>query len=77
MLLHVFIQLSYTKPIYFSDDNIPVQTDGTFLENYAFVNEPFKNEILLDDVYYPEKRTHDDTIHVIKRVIMLPRVGRR
>ncbi|CAF1292820.1 unnamed protein product [Rotaria magnacalcarata] len=77
MLLCTFIHISSSRPAFIDDDISLVQPDNAFIHNYVPTNEPLHNDIPYDDSYYPNKLANHDTMHMAKRIIMLPRVGRR
>lgn len=77
MLLCTLIQICYTQLMYFYDDNGLIRIHDTYFKNYAFPGEPFNDELFLNTIYFPKKRSNDDTIRFMKRLIALPRVGRR
>ncbi len=70
MLLCTFIQISYTRSTFVDDD----EDQNLFPNNYVSVNGKYPFE----EYYYNKKPiNHDDDVQLAKRIIMLPRVGRR
>ncbi len=79
VLLCTFIQYSNTQPL-FNDDNDAdqIQMYDEILNNYLTGSGRFNNPESSDDYYYHQNKQYEpDNIQLAKRIIMLPRVGRR
>ncbi|CAF0767827.1 unnamed protein product [Adineta ricciae] len=78
VLLCAFIQLGSSQPTIVDDDEVQSQIDTSFLNNYAnIINDRFNGKIPVEDYYYHKKQFNPDNVQLAKRIIMLPRVGRR
>jgi hypothetical protein len=91
VLLCTFIRISNTQPLLDDGDEDQNQVDTSFLNNYfAASGRSARNyprgfdipESLFDhhrqqQLYYQNKQYNPDNVQLAKRIIMLPRVGRR
>jgi hypothetical protein len=77
VLLCTFIQIGSTLPTLVDDDEDQAQMDNSFINNYATVADRLNGKIPFEDLYYHRKPFNSDNIQLGKRIIMLPRVGRR
>jgi hypothetical protein len=71
MLLCICIQISHTRATYPDDDD---DDQNLFANNYIAFNNG-KNPF--EEYYYNKKPINHDDVQLAKRIIMLPRVGRR
>ena len=69
MLLCVFIQISQARSTYPDDDEVQ--------NFYLSLNNRFNGKYPLEDDYFNKKTIDHDEVNLAKRIIMLPRVGRR
>ncbi len=86
VLLCTFIQYSNTQPLFnvINDDNDdPTQAYDDMLNNYISqsnrlnIPENLYNYYQQQQLVHQNKQYHPDNLHLAKRIIMLPRVGRR
>ncbi|CAF1074427.1 unnamed protein product [Rotaria sordida] len=77
VLLCALIQISDTRPTLIDDEQGPSQVDHSFINNYGDINERLHDEIPLEDFYNLKNLFDYDNVQMAKRLIMLPRVGRR
>jgi hypothetical protein len=77
VLLCTFIQLGNTLPTLVDDDEDQTQVENSFVNNYGTVNDRLNGKIPFEDFYYHKKPFNSDNVQLAKRIIMLPRVGRR
>jgi hypothetical protein len=90
VLLCTFVQIGSTQPLLDDDDDVQAQVDSTVLNNYAAAlgrygsNYPRAFNIpenfydhRQQQLFYPTKQYNPDNVQLAKRIIMLPRVGRR
>ncbi|CAF1206777.1 unnamed protein product [Rotaria sp. Silwood1] len=77
VLLCALIRISDTRPTFIDDEQGPNQIDDSFINNYAAINERLHNAIPLEDFYNLKNLFDYDNVQLAKRLIMLPRVGRR
>jgi hypothetical protein len=77
VLLCTFIQIGNTRSTFIDDDEDPTQFENSFINNYASINDRLNGKIPFEDFYYNKKPFNADDIQLTKRIIMLPRVGRR
>ncbi|CAF3270616.1 unnamed protein product [Rotaria socialis] len=77
MLLCTFIHISSSRHAFIDVDASLVPPDNAFIYNYAVSNELLDNDIPYEDSYYPNKLANHNIMRMAKRIIMLPRVGRR
>jgi hypothetical protein len=83
--LCIFVQITNTQPLVDDDDERPTQFYDPTFNNYIvrsgrFVNNnPYRLNIPenLYDYYQQNKQYNPDNVQLAKRIIMLPRVGRR
>jgi hypothetical protein len=72
VLLCTFIQIGNTRSTFIDDDEDPTQFENSFINSYLLnLKNPF------EDIYYNKKSFNPDDTQLTKRIIMLPRVGRR
>jgi len=69
VLLCTFIQIGNTQPTIVDD-----QIENAFSNNY---DSPMNDKTPFEDMYYHRKQFSPDNVQLGKRLIMLPRVGRR
>jgi hypothetical protein len=69
ILLCVLIQISQARSTYPDDDE-----DQNI---YLALNNHFNGKYPFEEDYYNKKPVNHDDINLAKRIIMLPRVGRR
>ena len=67
------MQIGNAQPILADDDEDQTQIENSFLNNHNRLND----ENAFADFYYYRKQFNPDDIQLTKRIIMLPRVGRR
>lgn len=77
MLLCAFIQFGNARSTLTDDDEDQAQVENSFINNYASINDRLNGKIPFEDFYYNKKPLNSDDVQVMKRIIMLPRVGRR
>ncbi|UJR22418.1 hypothetical protein I4U23_025478 [Adineta vaga] len=80
VLLCTFIQIGNTQPTIATaaDDEVQTQIENSFINNYASaLNDRLNGKLSYDDYYYHKKQFNPDSVQLAKRIIMLPRVGRR
>jgi len=73
VLLCTFIQIGNTQPTSV-DDDIDDQIENAFSNNYG---SAMNDKTPFEDMYYHRKQFSPDNVQLAKRIIMLPRVGRR
>jgi hypothetical protein len=73
VLICTFIQIGNTQPT-FLDDDVDNQIENAFSNNY---DSPMNDKTPFEDMYYHRKQSSPDNVQLDKRIIMLPRVGRR
>ncbi|CAF1016728.1 unnamed protein product [Adineta steineri] len=77
-LICTFIQIGNAQPIIIDDDDYQNQIENSFINNYAAtINDRLISRIPIEDFYYHKKQFNPDNVQLSKRIIMLPRVGRR
>ena len=79
VLVCTWIQVGLTQPASFVDnDEDQVNLEKSWINNYpALLNTRFNGQLPLDDYFYHQKPFNADHPALAKRLIMLPRVGRR
>jgi hypothetical protein len=80
VLLCTFIQIGNTRSTFVDDnddDEDQIQIENSFVNNYPSINDRLNGKSPLEDFYYNKKQFNPDDVQLIKRIIMLPRVGRR
>ncbi|CAF0850432.1 unnamed protein product [Adineta steineri] len=84
VFLCTFVRISSTSPVYADDDEDQASVDNTFLNNYAVASGRFHIPENLNNYhhhqqhkFYQNKQDNPDNVQLSKRIIMLPRVGRR
>jgi hypothetical protein len=77
VLLCTFIQIGNTRSTFVDDDEDPSQFETSFINNYGSINDRLNAKIPFEDFYYNKKPFNTDDVQLMKRIIMLPRVGRR
>ncbi|CAF0966614.1 unnamed protein product [Rotaria sordida] len=91
VLLCTFVQFISTQPLLDDDDEDQTQLDSPFFNNYVIASGRIPNNIhhklnipqyLYDDheqnkLFHQNKQYYPDSDQFVKRIIMLPRVGRR
>ena len=71
------MQLGHSQPTLLDDDEDQVQADNSFLNSYASLSERLNGKSPFEDFYYHKKPFNSENVQLAKRIIMLPRVGRR
>jgi len=92
VFLCTFIRISSTQPFYTDDDDDQIQVDNLFPNNYfaasgrLTINNPHRFNVpeslynhhqQQQQLLYQNKQYNPDNVQLAKRIIMLPRVGRR
>jgi hypothetical protein len=92
VFLCTFIRISSTQPFYADDDDDQIQVDNSFPNNYfaasgqLTINNPHRFNVpeslynphqQQQQLFYQNKQYNPDNVQLAKRIIMLPRVGRR
>lgn len=78
VLLCTFIQIGSAQPSIVDDDDMQTQLENPFIDNYANgINDRVYGKVPLEDYFYHKKQLNPDNVQLAKRIIMLPRVGRR
>jgi hypothetical protein len=77
VLLCTFIRIGNAQPTLIDDDEDQTQVDNSFINNYVAGGNRLNGEIPLENFLYHKKQFNPDNVHLAKRIIMLPRVGRR
>ncbi len=89
-LLCIFVRMSSTQPVLDNDDEYQTQGNHPYLNNYIAASARYASNNLhrLDipanlydrdqqQQFYHNKQYNPDNVQLAKRIIMLPRVGRR
>jgi hypothetical protein len=79
VLVCTWVQVGLAQPSSFVDnDEDQANLEKSWINNYpALLNTRFNGQLPLDDYFYHPKPLNADHSALAKRLIMLPRVGRR
>jgi hypothetical protein len=77
VLLCTLIEIGHTRSAFKMDDEDQLHKENPFINNHASLNDRFNGKIPVEDFYYNKKQFSPDDVQLAKRIIMLPRVGRR
>lgn len=78
-LFCTWVQVGLTQPSGFLDnEEDPTNLEKSWINNYpALLNTHFNGQLPLEDYFYHQKPSNAEHSALAKRLIMLPRVGRR
>ncbi len=78
VLFCTLIQIGCTRSTFVDDDEDQNPIENSLANNYVSLNDRLNEKIPFEDYYYNNKKQFNPgDVQLTKRIIMLPRVGRR